>query len=229
MIISINDHPGHVGLKWITPPMIEFVDKISELNLSGINFEVGLVPCGYHMTQEEIARCGGPIGYMGPNRLNRSNFKENELTLKICVETSPNLDLDGLEKLCKEIYVTAGGRQNVMISYKIYTKYAYGDKIVYTYGKSGYSYKYETIKNLFYDSDIPTDILHNEIFSLLQNLGYTYESEESCVDNTLIETTVIHDGKTTGINTYIVNLEIISTDLEKNTDILIDILHMITL
>lgn len=219
-MIEVDNNNSYAALKWVTPTMQSFVDNLS---INGIGFHVGLIPAGYYATPEHCKL--GPFGYIGglPQNHVKESFSESSLTLMFTAKLSKDASEKDFEHLTTLLQITPGGHNNTLkpLTISEVNEYKTLKFTKYIYKKPGFDEALEALR--FMDATIDANTLIFLDSDDGPNFSFVYESDEA-LGNELM---TVNRNKT--ITTHVCNklyIEIIATDIEKNKDVIIDLLTL---
>lgn len=221
--INFRDDPNYCCKFWITESMNKLFNTI---NNPHVNFDIGLVECGYDWSQEEIA--GKCIGWRGPAifdpaRPVKPNFKEHHQVLQISFKLPNQELLNQLEEIGNQILVTPSNNQRCRpVKFLQYTPhYHYNDviKTKYHYKKNGFNEAFAQMKMIIPD-------LTEQQFANYDYRKLTIVSENELPDHELFTTETINVKEQGALQFYTVKLAIIATDIERNFEQIMQIFHL---
>lgn len=205
-MIHVNNDNNYTSLKWITPTMQNFVNSLS---FNYILYSVGLVPAGYYATPKDHI-----------NEL----FDEKLLTLVINAKINKNIYEHDFNHLSSLLQITQGSHNNTInpIFINEVNDYKTIRMTNYICKKKGFD---DALKALQFMDDTFTE---NDLIYLGgdngPNYSFVYDSNVSC-DDVIVEHTYNKNIKNHICNMF--SLTIIATDIEKNKDIIFDILTLV--
>ena len=240
-MINIHNISGYGCNLWITPAMETFVKHIKEIGLHDLNFLVSLVPAEYDRTKAESR---GPIGWIGPSRNDpgspKINYNERYETLTCILKLSQAAEsyIAELSDLANNIEVTRGGRNQRLAPLTIYPIFLY-EKVIREHHlckRTGFDEVLNSLKILLPDiteKDLATSDIGGKMMKIRNyhscieyNSAFIYDMEELKECDAKIMTIETSHDERKGIDYYNFKLEIMSVDIEKNTELLVQILKI---
>lgn len=223
-------------------PIISPVNYSKELPtklFDKLHFEVELIEAGYY--QEKNA-CYGYYGCSGPSNTPENSEKKKELKPyekeTECLEISLNTTLtkyNSMKTLIDSIKITPGGRGNIHQACRLQTTPRYKNMRIGLYKKEFFHEGFEVMKKIHPDitekdfaiygtkpESTPTyihDYIENDIYNRDFTEEIPYKGREGCI-------MIREERHSTGEvdESIFIEFSIITSDLERNTDLLIDIL-----
>lgn len=226
-MIEVKQVDSYCCLLHVTPAMQKLVNH---LNMD-VNYSVGLVPAGYYATFEEA--CRGAFGYAGPIVTDRENFDDSVETLNITLTVNNNfIDImDHIKQLASNLDVTMGGRDNKHepLSITINDKYEMYTKTFYYCKRPGFDDLFKGLQTI-----IPTLTEENMVNYYVSKEEYNsyiqfWDCKEELKEGDVVFKTETKSGykRSIDIENYTVTLSVISTDIERNFDLICDLLQQI--
>lgn len=232
--ISVTQNNAYMCDLWVTESMKKLANQFNN-----INFAVSLIPAGYSATNEECR--GGDFGYMGSvphfGPGTKQKFPEQTETIVCTVKLSLDVSelLGEIKNLSSELYVRPGGRNNKLepLTIKSIDAYSRVDKQFYICKNPGFDDVYDKLKVLIPDLE-EIDLINMEIrnVSVLSykhgksyNPAFVHIAEDS---DSYLTTFGYSYNENIGISHYDFKLEIIASDIDRNHDMIVKILQMIS-
>jgi hypothetical protein len=233
MEISLKDYQGYSGKLFIYEEMTDFVRAVENKfgNRDDIKFSVGLVPAGYYLSDEG---CYGYVGCTGKTSCNeetssndetKSKFGKETETLNLSFEVDDSWLTVNEDKL-KMLVATPGGRPTAYFDtyfHRKVTNYCQVEKQYGLYKNACFDDVFKVMKEHGLVDD-PLELVYYKSDHFNKDFVYKkeYTNDENCL-------------KKWSKNVYlseprgkiIVHIKIITTDLKRNTDALLDILSAV--
>ena len=228
-MIKIEQNSGYGADLWITPYMTELVN---EMNVQG-EFSVGLIPAGYDCNAQQASL--GDFGYIGPSipravAVAKPKFHADQLTLDYRVQVK-TVDEEVLD-LVNQVYVRPGGRGNTMsvitqrphrnVIKKVVTRHLY----IKDCFEAIYEHLRQVMPNLTKDDLLDVNFSNREWIGD-QKYNPAFLEASDVLLNDVYKTIILYQYEDMGIDYYDVTLSFMSSELERNKDVIIQIINLL--